>query len=346
MKITVVMATRNGRRFLGEQIDSVHAQTRLPDEWIVIDDASDDGTDEILGDLHRTSPVPVHVVPNRTRLGVVRAFERATFQATGDVIVWCDQDDVWYPHKVATVLACFQADDGVHLVAHDADYCDARLVPTGETIVQRARRHGSRGPERDPDIVHGMATAFTRELWQIAAPIPPATATHHDGWMHWIARSLGVRKIIPDRLAAHRRHGDATTLGRYANGLRHHPARHAVLQAVRTLSTLPSRADRVAREIDVLHAKRDTLARIEASPRWGYAAEVPSFHQALQDVRRESASMEARAQLLATPRAARAAALLTGRHRGALPSWGVALGDLLAPASTPVRARDGDGTAR
>ena len=48
MKISVVMATYNGERFLREQLDSIRNQTRQADELIICDDGSTDGTVELV----------------------------------------------------------------------------------------------------------------------------------------------------------------------------------------------------------------------------------------------------------------------------------------------------------
>ena len=47
-KISLVMATFNGQRFLREQLDSIYSQTLVPNEVIVVDDCSKDATVDIL----------------------------------------------------------------------------------------------------------------------------------------------------------------------------------------------------------------------------------------------------------------------------------------------------------
>ena len=47
-KISLVMATFNGQRFLREQLDSIYSQTLVPDEVIVVDDCLKDATVDIL----------------------------------------------------------------------------------------------------------------------------------------------------------------------------------------------------------------------------------------------------------------------------------------------------------
>ena len=46
--VSVVLCTHNGAAFIGEQVASILAQTRLPDELVLGDDASTDGTVELV----------------------------------------------------------------------------------------------------------------------------------------------------------------------------------------------------------------------------------------------------------------------------------------------------------
>jgi glycosyltransferase involved in cell wall biosynthesis len=44
MNISVALCTYNGEKFIGEQIDSILYQTKLPDEIVICDDGSSDST--------------------------------------------------------------------------------------------------------------------------------------------------------------------------------------------------------------------------------------------------------------------------------------------------------------
>ena len=53
MKLSLVMATYNGEKYLRDQLDSIYRQTVVPDEVIVVDDNSRDGTVAILEDYKK-----------------------------------------------------------------------------------------------------------------------------------------------------------------------------------------------------------------------------------------------------------------------------------------------------
>jgi len=102
MKISVVMATYNGARFIVEQLDSIRLQTRKPDELLIRDDCSTDNTMEIVTnyiDTYKLGP-QWHIVCNPVNLGFEDNFARGAEQATGDIIFFADQDDIWQPRKL------------------------------------------------------------------------------------------------------------------------------------------------------------------------------------------------------------------------------------------------------
>jgi glycosyltransferase involved in cell wall biosynthesis len=104
MKISVCIATFNGGRFIQEQVMSVLPQLGEEDEMVVSDDGSTDDTIPILKSFHDPR---ISIWQNNGRHGFIWNFENALTKAMGDVIFLCDQDDIWKPNKVETVMtAC------------------------------------------------------------------------------------------------------------------------------------------------------------------------------------------------------------------------------------------------
>src|SRR4051795_4204317 len=101
--ISVAMATYNGEAHLDEQLDSLAAQTRPPDELVVRDDGSEDGTVGILHAFARRMPFRVEVIAGGPRLGYAQNFVAASRACAGRLIFFADQDDSWRPPKLATV---------------------------------------------------------------------------------------------------------------------------------------------------------------------------------------------------------------------------------------------------
>src|SRR5579872_6976848 len=100
LRISVAMCTFNGGRYLGEQLESIGAQTQLPCELVVCDDHSTDDTIAILKRFQANASFPVRIVQNALRVGSTRNFDQAIGMARGGFIALCDQDDRWLPGKL------------------------------------------------------------------------------------------------------------------------------------------------------------------------------------------------------------------------------------------------------
>ncbi len=97
-ELSVVLATYNGERYLARQLESIKNQARQPDELVVGDDGSVDGTVEILKRFKKTAPFLVTMI-HRNRFGVAMNFLLTLQAAQGNFIAFADQDDVWHPES-------------------------------------------------------------------------------------------------------------------------------------------------------------------------------------------------------------------------------------------------------
>jgi glycosyltransferase involved in cell wall biosynthesis len=93
--ISAVVAAYNTERWIGETLTAILSQTRPPNEVIVVDDGSTDGT---AAELKRFGDrIRVVTQPNG---GCPAAFNRGFAEASGDYIAMCGADDVWEPQKL------------------------------------------------------------------------------------------------------------------------------------------------------------------------------------------------------------------------------------------------------
>jgi Glycosyl transferase family 2 len=212
--LSVAMCTYNGARYLREQLESIAAQTRPPDELVVCDDGSTDQTLAILDSFAATAPFPVRVNINPTNLGTPKNFERAIGLTTGGIIALADQDDVWYPHKLKRLERELTRSKRIGLVFSDADVVDDRLRPAGYRLwearraVGRNRRLIARGRlfealVRD-NLVTGCTTAFWSDYKDLLIPVPAACA--HDSWSALVVAAVADVARIDVPLLAYRQH--------------------------------------------------------------------------------------------------------------------------------------------
>lgn len=193
-RISIAMCTYNGARFLQEQLASIAAQQRLPDEMVVCDDGSTDTTLEILEKFSQTVSFPVRIVRNPVNLGSTKNFEQAMRLCTGDLIALSDQDDVWLPHKLAVQEAVFVENADVGGGFTDAELIDASSSPIGaelwSSILFTAKdqalfqRGGAVRVLLQRNVVTGATLMFRASLLDEFLPIPECWV--HDGWIAWM----------------------------------------------------------------------------------------------------------------------------------------------------------------
>jgi glycosyltransferase involved in cell wall biosynthesis len=205
-RISIAMTTFNGAQFLPAQLESIAAQSRQPDELIVCDDASTDATIDVLENFARSMPFEMRIVRNRKNIGHERNFAQAVDLCGGDIIFLADQDDAWYPERLAAVEQAFSADPAALLVVNDVLIADGDLVPLGRTVMGQMRAAGVLGPNAK-GLTLGCATAFRSRLRRLISPIPPLEYGH-DSWIHDFTEVLGRRRVLPQVLQLYRRHGE------------------------------------------------------------------------------------------------------------------------------------------
>src|SRR5262249_33075884 len=92
--ISAIVPTYNHARFLEQRIRSIVEQKGRPDELIILDDASTDGSRELIERLVPELDLPVVTVFNETRSGnVFRQWEKGISLARGDLVWICESDD-------------------------------------------------------------------------------------------------------------------------------------------------------------------------------------------------------------------------------------------------------------
>jgi len=97
-KVTVLMSAYNAERYVAEAVDSVLAQTFPDFEFLIFEDASTDGTREI---LRRYADPRIRLVENETNLGLTRNLERGMLMARGESVARMDADDISMPERLA-----------------------------------------------------------------------------------------------------------------------------------------------------------------------------------------------------------------------------------------------------
>ena len=100
MKITILLSTYNGEKYLKEQLDSILNQTY--DDWFLLirDDYSQDNTENIIDAYIKDHPNKIKKIKSYENIGVVKSFEELLKTCSSEYISFCDQDDIWLPTKL------------------------------------------------------------------------------------------------------------------------------------------------------------------------------------------------------------------------------------------------------
>ncbi len=207
MRISVIIPTFNYGRFIGDAIQSAGAQTRSPDELIVVDDGSTDNTSEVVAGFgERVKYI------RRENSGVSSARNRGVEESSGDLIAFLDADDIWEPTKLEKQAELFEQDGRFGLV-----HCGMREFDSesGETIALHTE--GMEGEvaealllwEKVAVNVSGSAIMISREAFEMAGGFDPRQKCGED-WdlCYRIARRYRVG-FVREPLVNYRSHGAA-----------------------------------------------------------------------------------------------------------------------------------------
>ncbi|TDI45240.1 MAG: glycosyltransferase family 2 protein [Acidobacteria bacterium] len=215
--VDILLATRNGSRYLPQLLESVAAQT--DDRWHLVarDDASEDETPALLEGFRTGRPAEVDL--GREHIGAAANFGRLAQRSTAPFAMFCDQDDVWMPDKIERLMERMNTlesrlgSETPILVHSDLRVVDADLSPVHRSYW----RFQNMAPARDDLIqllaqntVTGCASLMNRALIERGLPIPDH-AVMHDHWYALVAATCGMIDYLDDATVHYRQHAGNTT---------------------------------------------------------------------------------------------------------------------------------------
>jgi len=271
--VSIAVCTYNGERFLQAQLDSLLAQTHRPQQIVIRDDVSSDGTLALLQAFvprAEAAGIAVDLQVNPQNVGYRRNFDGALRACTGEIIFLCDQDDVWHADKLARFCAVFAARPALLALHCDAQLIDAAGQPLPGalfdalhyTAAERERMHAGDGFRLmlKRNLMTGAAMAFRRQVLADALPLP-ATGWVHDAWIGTLAAMRGQIDSLPDALIGYRLHG-GNQLGLGGNDTAPRSVRR-----LRQLQTEKEQCDTLLQRTRPLHLPSQMIELIERKHR-------------------------------------------------------------------------------
>lgn len=123
MKVTVITPTWNQAAFIGRTIESVVTQTWNDVEYLIVDNCSDDGTEELVRSYKERYPYIVYI--REQDRGQADAINKALKRAAGDIVCWINSDDFYYSDDVLEkVVREFEQNKETEVLVGDGYYCD------------------------------------------------------------------------------------------------------------------------------------------------------------------------------------------------------------------------------
>ena len=208
-KISVVMATYNGEKYIKEQMESILAQSLQYFEFIICDDCSTDSTVQILNE-YAARDKRIKVFVNEHNLGFKKNFEKAISFCSGDYIALSDQDDIWtkdHLEKLFSIignhsLACGNAlmvDENGNSLGKNLNEVDGLFFFNPETVFYRLAFTGN--------PFQGTSMLLRSDFVKNCIPIPEKIK-YHDVWFSWCACMENKIAYTFDLINNYRQHGN------------------------------------------------------------------------------------------------------------------------------------------
>ena len=200
-QVSIIMAAYNHAQYIDKAIDSALAQTWQDFELIVVDDGSTDATGQVVSQFG--SPVRYIYQQNHGQGG---ARNRGIASARGEFICFLDDDDLWEPEYLATVMSVFQRQPDV-----DALHTGFRIIDGEDRLLPQIGDHVVPPHQMYDALVCGgwfppLVVTVRKACLDQVGPLDEALRGHDD-WDLWLRIARGhVFRGVPEALACYRIH--------------------------------------------------------------------------------------------------------------------------------------------
>jgi glycosyltransferase involved in cell wall biosynthesis len=285
LSTSVVIAVYNGAKYLEEQLDSVRLQTRPADEVLISDDCSSDHSRSLV--LSYLDRFRLHstwrLICNSANVGYNKNYIEGARLAAGDILFFCDQDDIWDRRKIELVARQYEQNEGLRALASTFSVIDEH--GKSSNTLYTAARVGRGGIKRIAfaeqlrrNFSVGCALTVRRSFYLDLLPIIIRHGLPYDVPVGMFAASTDGYHVIQAPLVSRRVHAGNVSAPMYTLSARlRHPLRHiegrdARIRLWRAFVESPGHSaaarfvPEVAEALGGLELARDSLANRKLAP--------------------------------------------------------------------------------
>lgn len=203
-KVSIVLPTYNGARYLRQSIDSCLNQTFANLEVLVVDDASRDDTASIVQSYRDPR---VRYFRHETNRGIAEGLNTGFRNATGGFLTWTSDDNYYAENAIEEMMRFLQTYSAVDFV-----YAENYIVNEGSTTWKGGTIRRNEPPESlVADNFIGACFLYTRKIYEIVGGYNPKTflAEDYDYWVR-VSRQFRMQRVF-HRLYYYRFHENSLT---------------------------------------------------------------------------------------------------------------------------------------
>lgn len=133
-KVSIILPTYNGEKYLKQAIDSILAQTYVDWELILVNDCSTDTTADIV-EQYVGSDARIRAIHNASNQKLPASLNIGFAAAQGEYFTWTSDDNLYLPEAIAVMTEYLDAYEDVYMVRASMEFIDAEDRVTGQSEV-------------------------------------------------------------------------------------------------------------------------------------------------------------------------------------------------------------------
>ena len=225
---SIILATYNGHKYLLQQLNSILNQEFYSWELIIIDDFSSDDSFLIANNFKKQNKEKdIKLIRNTKNLGPNLTFINNLYKSSGEWIVFCDQDDIWFENKLKMLHKKIKESPNVFAVLHNSKYLinddNRQIYGMNKKRIYNEQLVYINPPKFNflnqliRNKVVGCMSTFQKDFLLKHLYVKTPNFIFYDHWLSLILIFYKKIVFIPKPLMLYRRHPETFTLRKFDN---------------------------------------------------------------------------------------------------------------------------------